>query len=156
MSKSQNNLNYDSSMNDKRPQKQNSSLVLVYRQPFVFISQHETRFIENKVVLIPLSQMEESREKVPANFQSSLNYLIKEQPLCLVSMEDEVMRSVMTQIISQFGFKVIETCNGFEALEIVRKSVNSVSQLFDLCILDLCMSITNGFEACQFIRNLFN
>ena len=53
--------------------------------------------------------------------------------------------------------KVDQAQNGFEAYEYVYNKFNSDPQLFyDLIILDLHMPISDGYETCQKIVDLFN
>ena len=53
--------------------------------------------------------------------------------------------------------KVDKALNGFEALDLVNQKFNKEPQQFyDLILLDLHMPITDGYEACKKIYQLFN
>ena len=59
-------------------------------------------------------------------------------------------------MLSSQGLTVTSALNGYKAFTEVQKSLLPPNKLFDLIILDLNMPVTDGFEACQQIRQLYN
>ena len=69
--------------------------------------------------------------------------------------DDEMQLLALTHIIAKCNFEVIPVKNGYEAYLEAQKSIKD-SKLFDLILLDLNMPITDGYEACIQIVELFN
>ena len=64
----------------------------------------------------------------------------------LVTDDEEVMRKLLSQILSASGFEVLTASNGKEAVESVKRNQPQV------ILLDLTMPELDGFEACSQIR----
>ena len=71
---------------------------------------------------------------------------------------DELMQlKVLSVLFEKNGFSVVTALNGHEAFLKVQDSFDSpdLANMFDLLILDLNMPISNGYDACKKINNLF-
>jgi PAS domain S-box-containing protein len=65
----------------------------------------------------------------------------------LLVEDNEMNRMVATNVLSPYGFQIVEAENGAEAVEIL------TTQRFDLILMDLQMPIMGGLEATRVIRN---
>jgi PAS domain S-box-containing protein len=65
----------------------------------------------------------------------------------LLVEDNEMNRMVATNVLSPYGFQIVEAENGAVALEIL------ATQRFDLILMDLQMPIMGGLEATRVIRN---
>ena len=76
----------------------------------------------------------------------------------LIANDEKIQLDIMSfQFENSLKCDVDKAQNGFEAYEFVNKKFNSDPQKFyDLIILDLQMPISNGYETCEKILNLFN
>jgi CheY-like chemotaxis protein len=69
---------------------------------------------------------------------------------------------ILQILFGKYNFEISTAINGYEAFELVSKSLTSYQSskdrkdLFDLVILDLNMPISNGFEACKNIHKIFD
>ena len=64
--------------------------------------------------------------------------------------------NIICQLMEKNGFQVLKAYNGFEAFELVKQSIQMEgNEIIDLIILDLQMPISNGYDACRKIENLF-
>ena len=68
------------------------------------------------------------------------------QQVVLVADDDPVMRLMMSAVLSEAGFRVLEAADGTEALAL------AMADRPDLLILDLVMPGIDGFEVCRRIR----
>lgn len=82
---------------------------------------------------------------------------------CLIA-NDEVSQLLCLQMIFQgLDFKVKTAVNGYEAFEMTAKQFftsenqakNDISMYYDAIILDLNMPISDGYESCKNILNLY-
>jgi len=64
----------------------------------------------------------------------------------LVVDDEEVMRSLFTDLLSERGLKVSVAKNGLEAIQLVKKS------FFHIVILDMHMPVMNGVETLRSIK----
>jgi len=62
--------------------------------------------------------------------------------------------SILTRLFKKYKFYVKTTKNGHEAFLEVEKIIKMEMQ-FDIILLDLDMPITNGYKACELIKNLY-
>jgi len=74
---------------------------------------------------------------------------------CLIANDEDMQLNVLKFLFSNKNYEVVIAHNGFEAFQEVQKSLGSIESLFDLILLDLSMPITDGYEACRKITNLF-
>ena len=74
---------------------------------------------------------------------------------CLVANDEALQLMVLGALLKKAGFEVTTAINGQAAYEEVFKSLRPDQKPFDLVVLDLCMPVTDGYEACTMIRNLF-
>ena len=61
---------------------------------------------------------------------------------------------VLEAIFEREGFEVVMAINGQEAYQEVLKAT-ALNRIFDLIVLDLCMPVTDGYEACSLIVDHF-
>ena len=66
----------------------------------------------------------------------------------LVVDDEEVMRSLFTDLLSERGLVVSVANNGKEAIELLKKN------FFDIAILDMHMPVMNGIETLRSIRRI--
>lgn len=64
----------------------------------------------------------------------------------LVADDSELNRELLSEILSQEGYQVIQARDGREALKMIRQ------QSADLVLLDVVMPGSNGFEVCSLIK----
>jgi CheY-like chemotaxis protein len=64
----------------------------------------------------------------------------------LVAEDDAGVRALMTALLSLSGMEAVQTANGSDAIDCLRRTS------FDGVILDLMMPSMNGFEVLDFIR----
>lgn len=62
---------------------------------------------------------------------------------------------ILGALFRKAGFEVTTAINGQVAYEEVLKSLHPDQKPFDLIVLDLSMPVTDGYEACTMIRNLY-
>jgi len=86
-----------------------------------------------------------SSKKVPFN-HNILGYKGDKQYLVLVVDDKIDNRNLIIDILSPLGFRLIEACNGKDAIEKAERLMP------DLIIMDLVMPTMNGYEATQRIR----
>ena len=67
----------------------------------------------------------------------------------LVVDDEELLRTLLTQMLERHGFQVLLACDGQEALRVFQKTPR-----IDLVLLDLRMPRMDGFETCQALRAL--
>lgn len=67
----------------------------------------------------------------------------------LVVDDEELLRTLLTQMLERHGFRVLLACDGQEALRVFQKNPR-----IDLVLLDLRMPRMDGFETCQALRVL--
>ena len=60
----------------------------------------------------------------------------------LVADDEEMLRLLLKDVLEETGFKVIQACDGEEALEIYKKRHEEIG----LCILDIVMPVILGVE----------
>ncbi len=68
----------------------------------------------------------------------------------LVVDDDSVNRLVLSGMLAQHEYNIIEARSGADAIEIVR------NQSIDLVVMDVMMPAMTGYEACRIIRKLFD
>ncbi len=68
------------------------------------------------------------------------------QPLILVADDDFVMRCMMSAVLRESGYDIVEAEDGIQALDIAR------SRQPDMIVLDLVMPGLDGFEVCERLR----
>ncbi|MEN3039478.1 MAG: ATP-binding protein, partial [Candidatus Kryptonium sp.] len=61
----------------------------------------------------------------------------------LVAEDEERLRTTITEILQNLGYKVYSASNGLEAVEIFKEKSNEI----ELAILDIVMPILNGYDA---------
>ena len=66
----------------------------------------------------------------------------------LMAEDDEAVRSVISRILSRAGYRVLEACDGKEALEIFAAHADEI----DLALLDLVMPLVGGPEVAREIE----
>jgi len=66
----------------------------------------------------------------------------------LVVDDEEVMRSLFMDLLSERGFHISLAKNGKEAIELVKEN------FFDIAILDMHMPVMNGVETLRAIRQM--
>ncbi|XZE55224.1 GGDEF/EAL domain-containing response regulator [Planctomycetaceae bacterium SH139] len=66
----------------------------------------------------------------------------------LVVDDEQVTRLRLNHILSGVGYKVLEACNGRDALEIVK------STSIDLVLMDICMPVLDGFRTLRLLRQM--
>ncbi len=76
--------------------------------------------------------------------------LTKGSETVLVAEDDPAAMEVTTEILTEFGYKVIPAGDGEEAVAIFRDNCQGI----DLCILDVVMPKKRGFEALEEIRRI--
>ena len=72
---------------------------------------------------------------------------VTEKPVILIADDDEIIRQLLSEILSGEGYEIIFVEDGDHALEIVR------SNLVDLVLLDVMMPGKTGFEVCLAIKS---
>ena len=82
---------------------------------------------------------------------------------CLIANDEESQLLCLQMIFQSLDFKVKTSVNGYEAFELTNKQFsasgnqasNEFFQYYDLVVLDLTMPISDGYEACKNILNLY-
>lgn len=82
---------------------------------------------------------------------------------CLIANDEGSQLLCMTMICQSLDFKVLTAVNGYEAFQIIKRQFSGpenheqkdITQYFDLVVLDLTMPISDGYEACKNILNLY-
>ena len=74
---------------------------------------------------------------------------------CLIANDDALQLTILEAIFERHNCDVVTAQNGQQAFEEVACRTSDPMRMFDLVILDLNMPVTDGFEACRTIRNLF-
>ena len=70
---------------------------------------------------------------------------------CLIANDDNLQLTILEALFERNGFEVVTASNGQVAYEEVLRTASPNSKKFDLIVLDLCMPVTDGHEACQLI-----
>ena len=78
------------------------------------------------------------------------------KPRCLLAISDPTVLAVLGKMFKYHGFRISLVHNGFQAFSMIKNTIQSVKQMFDLVLLDLNMSIMNGHDACRSIEDLFS
>ena len=81
----------------------------------------------------------------------------------LIANDEPMQLYILKAIFKKFEFDVTEAINGHQAFEIISDSLaiqdnsmkNIYHHMFDLIVLDLNMPISDGFQACSKILNLY-
>jgi CheY-like chemotaxis protein len=68
--------------------------------------------------------------------------------IILVVDDQEDNRELLNAILSNRGYRVIQACNGLEAVKIATRECP------DLIIMDLCMPVMDGFGAMRLLRQV--
>jgi CheY-like chemotaxis protein len=68
--------------------------------------------------------------------------------IVLVAEDEEVIRSLLSLVLTSAGHKVLAAANGLEALALFR----SFSSSIDLVITDLIMPVMDGYELVRIIQ----
>jgi len=69
------------------------------------------------------------------------------KPTILIVDDEEKMISFIANYLTNEGYRVLEACNGFEALELLERSAE-----IELVLLDWMMPGMNGLETCRRMR----
>jgi CheY-like chemotaxis protein len=69
-------------------------------------------------------------------------------PRVLIADDDELIRKLLRTIAERNGCDTATAANGEEALHLLRR------QRFDLIVLDLMMTVLNGYEVIPYIREI--
>jgi CheY-like chemotaxis protein len=96
-------------------------------------------------IQLPLAAPSETA--APANIFSSVQCGTE---LILVAEDDQSIRTVFSQILQQFGYRVLEAADGDEAIETYRNNASEIS----LVILDMIMPRKNGKEVFNAIAEI--
>ena len=75
---------------------------------------------------------------------------------CLIANDDYLQLTILENLFERQGFEVVTAQNGQSAYEEVLKTAAPNTKGFDLIVLDLCMPVTDGYEACRLIKAHFN
>jgi two-component system, cell cycle response regulator DivK len=67
-------------------------------------------------------------------------------PKILVVDDTECIRDVLKELLSRYGYQVVEATNGLEAVEIAQRECP------DLILMDLSMPLLDGYDATRRIR----
>ena len=70
---------------------------------------------------------------------------------CLIANDESLQLTILETMFERNGFEVVTASNGQAAYEEVLKTATFNSRQFDLIVLDLCMPVTDGYEACRLI-----
>lgn len=73
---------------------------------------------------------------------------LEQQPVILIVDDDPAQRLLLTEVLEQAGFIVVEASDGLEALKLF------VQDPPDLVLMDIKMPVMNGLEACAGMRQL--
>lgn len=71
---------------------------------------------------------------------------------CLIANDDVVCLIVLEALFEKYGFEVTTAINGHLAYE----KVLNANEMFDLIVLDLSMPVSDGFEACKLILQVYS
>lgn len=77
-----------------------------------------------------------------------LNAYPEETPLILIVDDDVVIRGMLTRLLSDLSYRVIEAENGREGVKQFQR------QTPDLVLMDAAMPLMTGFEACEAIKQM--
>ena len=72
---------------------------------------------------------------------------------CLIANDEEIQLEILKYMFEKAGMEVTTAINGYQAFEIVSSQTEETR--FDLVVLDLNMPISDGYETCRNITNLF-
>jgi len=98
------------------------------------------------IIYLPLSEVEEEVEE-PSPEQGAVMEMTK---TIIITEDDENVRNLASDILSEAGHEVITAANGEEAVLLVTDSPDSV----DLMVLDVIMPVLGGYEAAEQIRKI--
>lgn len=76
--------------------------------------------------------------------------MMEQRPLVLIVDDEQLMRDLIADYLSDEGYDVLQAGNGTEALSILRE------ESVDLVVLDLMMPGMNGYEVCAELREFSN
>ena len=71
---------------------------------------------------------------------------MQKQVNVLIVDDEEIMRSLFTDILKDEGYKLTTVCNGKEAQEIIKK------ESFDIAFVDVHMPIMDGIKTLKMLR----
>jgi CheY-like chemotaxis protein len=77
-------------------------------------------------------------------------------PNCLIANDEPLQLMILRSLMEQCGFCIKTAQNGYEAFQAVQETLQYPNKMFDLVILDLCMPIMNGQDACKNICRLYS
>ncbi|MBW3572519.1 MAG: response regulator [Gemmatimonadetes bacterium] len=69
-------------------------------------------------------------------------------PLVLIAEDHEDSRDALRTLLDAFGYRVVEACNGRQAVELAR------AERPDLILMDMMMPQVDGFQATREIRSI--
>ena len=69
-------------------------------------------------------------------------------PTVMVAEDYVEVRDMISMVLSMSGYRVVEACNGLEAVELARR------ERPDAILMDLNMPVLNGFDATRRIREM--
>jgi CheY-like chemotaxis protein len=74
---------------------------------------------------------------------------------CLIANDDMMQLECLKSMFILKDFEVVTAINGYEAYLKVSETMEDLKLYFDLVILDLHMPISDGYEACSKILDLY-
>ena len=78
-----------------------------------------------------------------------------EELKCLIANDDPLQLTILETLFEKLNFNVTTAINGQSAYEEVRKFMIDQNSYFDLILLDLNMPVTDGYEACSKILQIW-
>ena len=76
------------------------------------------------------------------------------KPKVLIANDELFQLSILEALFIKAGFEITTAINGQEAYEHFFSNFGDGKPGFDLVVLDLCMPVSDGFEACRKILSL--
>lgn len=112
----------------------------------------------------PDHEPEVSPSSLEQSGQSSLSSVFHEGKVrVLIAHKNHEQIQLISSLFKTYGFAVQTAQNGFQVLQYVKQSIQSQetrggkqNRLYNLILLDLDIPLSDGFETCTKIRNLFN